>query len=188
MSEYKVCVYCGSRTGNNPAHVAFAKELGHALADNNCGLVFGAGSTGLMNEVANAVIEYGGDTYGVIPEHLDKRERTHKRIGKLNITKNMHERKATMAKLANAFIALPGGYGTFEELLEIITWAQLGLHTKPIILANVDGYYNPLLAFLDSATTTGFVTPENRRLFYTAATVEQCMDYLEPQIKSIIQN
>ncbi|HLR76359.1 MAG TPA: TIGR00730 family Rossman fold protein [Balneolaceae bacterium] len=185
MSDCKVCVFCGSRTGNNPAHTAFAKNLGHTLAEHDFGLVFGAGSIGLMNEIANAVIENGGDTHGVIPQHLDKRERTHKRIGKLKITKNMHERKATMAKLSDAFIALPGGFGTFEELLEIITWAQLGLHKKPIIVANVDGYYDSLLTFFDEATATGFITPENRTLFYTATTVEQCIEYLISKTASI---
>lgn len=178
MSIRQVCVFCGSRSGNNSAHKAFAKELGHALADNKYGLIFGAGSIGLMNELANAAIEHGGDTHGVIPEHLNKRERTHASIGTLNVTKSMHERKATMAKLADAFIAMPGGFGTFEELLEIITWAQLGLHKKPIILANVDGYYDPLLAFFDHATASGFITFENRKLFYTATTIEQCMLYL----------
>ncbi len=178
MSIRHVCVFCGSRTGNNPAHTAFARELGHALADNNFGLIFGAGSIGLMNELANAVIEQGGHTHGVIPEHLNKRERTHERIGKLKVTQTMHERKATMAKNADAFIAMPGGYGTFEELLEIITWAQLGLHEKPIIVANADGYYNPLLEFFDHAAAAEFITPENRKLFYTAATVEQCIEYL----------
>lgn len=178
MSDYNVCVYCGSRTGNNPAHTAFAKELGYALADNNYGLVFGAGSIGLMNEIANAVIEQGGDTFGVIPTHLNTTERAHKHLGKLKITKDMHERKATMAKFADAFIAMPGGFGTFEELLEIITWLQLGLHKKPIIVANVDGYYDTLLAFFDEATATGFVTPQSRSLFYTATTVAQCMEHL----------
>ncbi len=183
MSKKHVCVFCGSRTGNNPTHVAFAKELGCALADKDYGLIFGAGSIGLMNELANAAIENGGHTHGVIPEHLNKRERTHERIGKLNVTQTMHERKATMAKHADAFIAMPGGYGTFEELLEIITWAQLGLHQKPIILANVDGYYDPLLAFFDQAVATEFITPENRKLFFTASTVEQCMEYLVDKTK-----
>lgn len=178
MSTYNVCVFCGSRTGNNPAHTAFAKELGRTLAAHNFGLVFGAGSIGLMNEIANAVIKNGGYTHGVIPEHLTEREQTHLNLGKLNITKNMHERKATMAKNSEAFIAMPGGFGTFEELLEIITWSQLGLHDKPIIVANVDGYYDQLLAFFDHATATEFITPENRNRFYTATTVEQCMDHL----------
>lgn len=183
MSKYNVCVFCGSRTGTNPAHTAFARELGQAIAEHNFGLVFGAGSIGLMNEIANAVIENDGETYGVIPEHLTKREQTHTKLGKLSVTKNMHERKATMAKNADAFIAMPGGFGTFEELLEIITWSQLGLHQKPIIVANVDGYYDQLLSFFDHATATEFITPENRALFYTASTVEQCIDYINLKIK-----
>lgn len=183
MDKHHVCVFCGSRTGNNPAHTAFARKLGRTLAENEYGLIFGAGSIGLMNELASAAIEHGGHTHGVIPEHLNKRERTHADIGKLNVTKDMHERKAMMAKHADAFIAMPGGYGTFEELLEIITWAQLGLHQKPVILANVDGYYDPLLTFFDHATATEFITPENRKLFYTATTVDQCMEHLMAKTK-----
>lgn len=179
MNKKYVCVYCGSRTGDNPAYAAFARKLGHALADNGYGLVFGAGSVGLMNEVANAVIERGGDTHGVIPQHLNERERAHTRLGKLQVTQTMHERKATMAESADAFIALPGGFGTFEELLEVITWEQLGLHNKPVIVANVDGYYDPLLTFFDHATASEFITSENRELFHTATTVEQCMEYVK---------
>lgn len=183
MSTNQVCVYCGSHTGKNPAYTAFARKLGHVLADNGYGLIFGAGSIGLMNEVANAVIERGGDTHGVIPEHLTKREMMHEQLGRLEVTQTMHERKATMAKNADAFIAMPGGFGTFEELLEVITWSQLGLHSKPIIVANVDGYYDQLLGFFDHATADEFITPENRKLFHTATTVEQCMEYIEAKVE-----
>ncbi len=178
MSIHRVCVFCGSRTGNNSSHKAFARKLGRALAENKYGLIFGAGSIGLMNELANAAIENDGETHGVIPKHLNKRERAHTQIGSLDVTDTMHERKATMAELADAFIALPGGFGTFEELLEIITWAQLGLHNKPIIIANADGYYDTLIDFIDHAVATEFITSQNRKLFYTAATVKQCMEYL----------
>lgn len=178
MSNYNICVYCGSHAGNNPAYTTFAKTLGHAIADHNYGLVFGAGSIGLMNEVANAVIEHNGYTHGVIPEHLTKRECTHTQLSKLDITQDMHERKATMAASADAFIALPGGFGTFEELLEIITWAQIDLHNKPIIIANVDGYYDLLLQFFTHAMEAGFIPAESKKLFYEATTVDQCMTYL----------
>ena len=178
MCTHHVCVFCGSRTGNNPAHIAFARKLGQMLAQQNYGLVFGAGSVGLMNEVANAAIAHGGQTFGVIPKHLNKRERTHSQLSKLHITETMHERKATMANLADAFITLPGGFGTFEELLETITWAQLKIHSKPVIVANVDGYYDPLIKFIDHAVATEFITPANRHLFKTVSTVQQCIQYL----------
>lgn len=172
MSVHHVCVFCGSKKGNNPAHTKFAQELGSQLAAHNIGLVFGGGSVGLMNEVANAVIDGGGHTHGVIPTHLHKRERTHAGVTKMEVTDTMHERKATMSALCDAYIALPGGFGTFEELLEVITWAQLGLHDKPVILANVDGYYNKLIEFIDEAVNSGFVDPGNRKLLKTAETVQ----------------
>lgn len=178
MAVRHVCVFCGSRKGTNPAHTRFARKLGRALARNDIGLVFGAGSVGLMNEVATAAIEEGGHTHGVIPSHLNKRERVHTDIAKLEVTETMHERKATMSALSDAYIALPGGFGTFEELLEVITWAQLGLHAKPVILANADGYYDKLIAFIDEAVKNEFITPRSRRMLNTATTVEQCLQLL----------
>jgi uncharacterized protein (TIGR00730 family) len=178
MSVHHVCVFCGSKKGNNPAHTTFARKLGKRLAANNIGLVFGGGSVGLMNEVANAVIGEGGHTHGIIPTHLHKRERTHPGVAKMEITETMHERKATMSALCDAYIALPGGFGTFEELLEVITWAQLGLHAKPVILANVDGYYDKLIEFIDEAVATEFVDSQNRLLLKTIETVEDCIELL----------
>lgn len=178
MNIHHVCVFCGSSKGNNPAHATFAQKLGGALVKNNIGLVFGGGSVGLMNEVANAVIDGGGHTHGVIPGHLNKGERTHSGLAKLDVTETMHERKANMAALANAFITLPGGFGTFEELLEIITWSQLQLHAKPVILANVDGYYDKLIAFIDHAMDTGFIETKNRKLLNVAETVDDCISHL----------
>lgn len=179
MDVHHVSVFCGSRKGNNPAHTKFARKLGKALARNNIGLVFGGGSVGLMNEVANAVIDEGGHTHGVIPGHLNKRERTHPGVAKMDVTDTMHERKAKMSALCDAYITLPGGFGTFEELLEVITWAQLGLHAKPVILANVDSYYDKLIEFIDHAVATEFITPKNRQLFKAAETVEQCIGHLK---------
>lgn len=179
MNIHHVCVFCGSREGNNPAHIKFARKLGKALAQNNIGLVFGGGSVGLMNEVANAVIDEGGHTHGVIPGHLNKRERIHPGVAKMDVTDTMHERKAKMSALCDAYITLPGGFGTFEELLEVITWAQLELHVKPVILANVDGYYDKLIEFIDHAVATEFITPKNRQLLKTAETVDRCIRHLE---------
>lgn len=178
MAIHHLCVFCGSRTGSNPAHAAFARELGQAMADRGIGLIFGGGSVGLMNEVATAVIEAGGHTHGVIPDHLHNRERTHSGLAKLEVTDTMHERKAMMSSLADAYLALPGGFGTFEELLEVLTWAQIGLHAKPVLLANVDGYYDKLIAFIDEAVAHEFITPDNRQLLQSVQTVEQCMQLL----------
>lgn len=176
---HHVCVFCGSRKGNNPKHTAFARTLGNKLAEQDIGLVFGGGSVGLMNEVANAVIAQGGHTHGVIPGHLNKRERIHPDVAKMDVTETMHERKAKMSALCDAYITLPGGFGTFEELLEVITWAQLGLHNKPVILANVDGYYDKLIAFFEQAVETDFISAENRMLLKTAQTVPQCIGHLK---------
>ncbi len=178
MRIHHVCVFCGSRKGANPRHAKFARKLGTALAHHHICLVFGGGSVGLMNEVANAVIKSGGQTHGVIPKHLNRPERAHTGLAQLEVTDTMHERKAKMSALSDAYVALPGGFGTFEELLEVMTWAQLGLHMKPVILANVDGFYDQLIEFIDHAVATEFITPENRRLLKVATTVEQCMELL----------
>lgn len=175
---HHVCAFCGSRKGNNPKHTTFARMLGTQLAENDIGLVFGGGSVGLMNEVANAVIAQGGHTHGVIPGHLNKRERIHTKVARMDVTDTMHQRKAKMSSLCDAYITLPGGFGTFEELLEVITWAQLGLHGKPVILANVDGYYDRLIEFINQAVETDFIAPANRKLLKTADTVADCMQLL----------
>lgn len=174
----RVCVFCGSRVGQNPVFAEQAKELGRMLASNNIGLVFGGGSVGLMNEIANAILTYGGQAHGVIPEHLNDREIAHKNLTALHITDTMHERKAMMAEFADAFITLPGGFGTFEELLEIITWSQLRLHDKPVIVFNIDGYYDQLITFFDHAVDNGFVDDKNRNLLKVGTDVEECLDYL----------
>lgn len=179
MNIKHVCVFCGSSKGNNPSHATFARELGRTLAQNNIGLIFGGGAVGLMNEIANAVIENDGHTHGVVPTHLNRKERVHHNVAKMEVTDTMHERKATMSALCDAYIALPGGFGTFEELLEVMTWSQLGLHDKPVILSNVDGYYDKLIDFFDQAVATGFISPENRRLLKTANTVDQCIQLLK---------
>ena len=174
----RVCVYCGSKTGKNGAFTTQARELGHALAENNIGLVYGGGSVGLMNEIANAVLSRGGQVHGVIPEHLYEMEVAHEQLTALHITDTMHERKAMMAELSDAFIALPGGFGTFEELMEAITWLQLGIHDKRVILHNIDGYYDKLISFIDNAVSNGFITSDNRDRLKIANTVDDCVSYL----------
>ena len=138
--------------------------MGRALVDRGIGLVYGGGCVGLMGTLADAVMKGGGEVIGVIPEALVERELAHGDVTQLIVVRSMHERKAKMAELSNAFLAMPGGYGTFEEFCEIITWAQLGLHRKPCGLLNVDGYYDPLLTLFDHAVTEGFLRPTNRLL------------------------
>lgn len=174
----RICVFCGSKKGNNPAFAEKGKILGQQLAINNIEVVYGGGSVGIMNEVANGALNNNGKVHGVIPKHLNDREHAHPDITKLHITNTMHERKAMMAELSNAFIALPGGFGTFEELMEAITWLQLGIHEKPVILFNIDHYYDQLIVFIDQAVENGFISPQNRTLLKTANSIEECLDYL----------
>ena len=157
-----VALYCGSRSGNHPIYQQTAIELSKALADHHFGLVYGGASIGLMGQVANAVMENGGETVGVIPEFTLDYEIAHQNLTELHIVKTMHERKALMAERASAFIALPGGLGTFEEILEIATWGQLNQHQKPMMLYNVNGFYNALITQLDHAVQEGFLPPQHR--------------------------
>ena len=164
MGIKRVCVFCGSATGNRPAYQQAAIDIGAALARNNFELVYGGGHVGLMGVVANAVLMNGGRAIGVIPEHLAARELAHKELTELRVVASMHERKAMMEELSDAFIALPGGYGTFEEFCEMLTWGQLGLHRKPCGLLNVDGFYDAFIAMIENAVREGFVHPEHRQL------------------------
>ena len=157
-----VALYCGPRSGNHPIYQQTAIELSKALADHHFGLVYGGASIGLMGQVANAVMENGGETVGVIPEFMLDYEIAHQNLTELHIVKTMHERKALMAERASAFIALPGGLGTFEEILEIATWGQLNQHQKPMMLYNVNGFYNALITQLDHAVQEGFLPPQHR--------------------------
>ena len=159
-----ICVFCGSQAGANDLYQQAAVELGHLLAERRYGLIYGGGRVGLMGIIANAVLRAGGEVTGVIPEAMVTRELAHHGVTHLHIVASMHERKARMADLADAFIALPGGYGTLEELFEIITWAQLGIHRKPIGLLNIGGYFDALTTFLDHAIEEKFIHPEHRQL------------------------
>jgi uncharacterized protein (TIGR00730 family) len=164
----RICVFCGSSPGSNRAYLAAARATGRALADRGLAVVYGGGSVGLMGAVADAALEAGGEVIGVIPRALELRELAHSRLTTLHVVGSMHERKAKMAELAHGFVALPGGMGTLEELAEILTWAQLGLHDRPVGLLDIAGYYEPLVAFLDGAVAEGFVRPEHRRLLTIA--------------------
>lgn len=159
-----ICVFCGSKHGESPQYTAVARELGRALVKDGLGLVYGGGSVGLMTEVADAVLEDDGHVIGVIPQALVDMEVAHLGLPDLRIVQSMHERKALMADLSDGFIAMPGGFGTLEELFEVITWAQLGFHHKPCGILNVDGYYDGLLSFLDHAAEQGFLKQVHREL------------------------
>lgn len=159
-----ICVYCGASAGRNPAHAAAAQALGKALTQQQIALVYGGGRVGLMGILADAVMQAGGEVIGVIPKALMETEVGHQHISRLMVVKDMHERKAQMAAQADAFIALPGGLGTLEELFETLTWAQLGFHEKPIGLLNVDGFYDGLVDFIAHQVREGFVRPEQAQL------------------------
>jgi uncharacterized protein (TIGR00730 family) len=158
----RLCVFCGSSTGNQRAYSDAAEALGALLAERGIGLVYGGGNVGLMGVIADAVMAAGGKVIGVIPQSLANREIAHTGITELRVVDSMHARKAMMAELADAFIAMPGGVGTFEEFFEVVTWTQLGLHRKPCGLLNVNGFYAPLAAFIDQAVTEGFIKPVHR--------------------------
>jgi uncharacterized protein (TIGR00730 family) len=154
-----VCTYCGSGPGNNPRYLDAASQFGKHLAENGIRLVYGGGSTGLMGAVANGVLDHGGSVTGIIPEFLNTRERMLTRVQELIITPDMHERKRLMFERSDAFVALPGGVGTLEELVEQLTWQQLGRHSKPVLLANIDGFWEPLLLLLSHMRATQFIRP-----------------------------
>ena len=153
----KICVYCGSGPGNDPAFVKAARELGEVLAANNIGLVYGGGNVGLMGEIAHAVLINGGKVTGIIPDFLVQREHAKGNIDNLIVTRDMHERKRKMFEHADAFVALPGGIGTLEELVEQLTWVQLGRHKKPVLLANIKGFWEPLCALIDHMKRLKFI-------------------------------
>ncbi|KAL3640966.1 Cytokinin riboside 5'-monophosphate phosphoribohydrolase log7 [Castilleja foliolosa] len=184
----RICVFCGSSPGKNPSYQLAAIQLGKQLVERNIDLVYGGGSIGLMGLVSQSVYNGGRHVLGVIPRTLMPREITGEPVGEVKAVSDMHERKAEMARQADAFIALPGGYGTLEELLEVITWAQLGIHNKPVGLLNVDGYYNSLLTFIDKAVDEGFITPSARHIIVAAQTAQELMSELEDYVSIIDEN
>ncbi len=179
----KVAVFCGASAGSKAAYRAAAESLGRSLAERQITLVYGGGNVGLMGAIADSVIDHGGKAIGVIPEKLLARELGHRRVTELHVVDSMHTRKAMMAERADAFIAMPGGFGTFEELFEIITWSQLGFHPKPkpTGLLNVEGYYDPLIAMIDHAVREGFIRPSDRDLMMSHTTPDGLLDLLSSQ-------
>jgi len=177
----RVCVFCGSSPGARPGYADAAVRLGHTLAARGIGLVYGGGNIGLMGALADAVLSRGGEVIGVIPDGLLKREVGHRGVTELRVVDSMHTRKHDMAELASAFVALPGGLGTLEELFEVLTWAQLGIHDKPCGLLNVNGFYDPLLAVLDQMEREQFIRPVHRALLIVETSVEALLDRLVEQ-------
>jgi uncharacterized protein (TIGR00730 family) len=172
----RVAVYCGSATGTSPAFRADAVALGQGIAAAGLGLVYGGACAGLMGAVADAAIAAGGDVIGVLPNFFDEREIAHAGLTSLEIVPTMHQRKARMVELADAFLVLPGGFGTLDELMEVLTWAQLRLHAKPCILINTENYWTDLVAFLRSTVTAGFLKPDSLQLLQVASSPSEAID------------
>ncbi|KAL1813209.1 hypothetical protein DCAR_0625507 [Daucus carota subsp. sativus] len=178
----RICVFCGSSQGKKTSYQDAAIQLAQELVSRNIDLVYGGGSIGLMGLISQAVHNGGRHVIGVIPKTLMPRELTGVTVGEVKAVAGMHQRKAEMARHSDAFIALPGGYGTLEELLEVITWAQLGIHDKPVGLLNVDGYYNSLLSFIDKAVEEGFISPNARHIIISAPTAKDLVKKLEEYV------
>lgn len=181
MGFNSICLFCGSSVGKNPLYSQMARDVGKTLAQQGITVVYGGASVGLMGVLADAALEAGGQVVGVLPDPLFGKEVAHARLTRLHRVPSMHERKTLMYELSDGFIALPGGLGTLEEIFEVITWAQLGLHRKPCGFLNVDGYYDDLVRFLDRAVTKGFVKEKHRRLIF----VEESLKELLAQFREI---
>lgn len=175
----RICIFCGSSSGSRSAYKLAAEQVGRYLAKRNIGIVFGGSNIGLMGALADAALTAGGEVIGVIPGHLMAREIGHNGLTKMHVVSSMHERKAMMADLSDGFIALPGGFGTFEEFCEVLTWSQLGLHKKPCGLLNVDGYYSPMLEMFDCAVGAGFLRGENRGIVLASGEIATLIALME---------
>jgi hypothetical protein len=175
----RLCVFCGSSPGARPEYLEAASQVGRLLAHRGIGLVYGGGRVGLMGAVADAALADGGKVIGIIPGTLARKEVAHQGLADLRIVNSMHERKAQMAELSDGFLALPGGFGTLEELFEVVTWAQIGIHHKPCGLLNVEGYFDPMLSFLDHMLQERFVRPEHRSLILTDTDPARLLDRME---------
>ncbi|MEO0486058.1 MAG: TIGR00730 family Rossman fold protein [Pseudomonadota bacterium] len=184
QEKLSVCVFCGSRPGKDPAYAEAARSLGEALGTRGWRLVYGAGDVGLMGEVARAAQANGAQTFGVIPEHLVRMEVGKSDLNAYVVTETMHERKKVMFMNADAIVLLPGGAGSLDEFFEVLTWAQLGLHAKPILLVNILGFWNPLLTVLDQIVSQGFADSSIKSLYASVSTVSECISALDSGIMS----
>jgi uncharacterized protein (TIGR00730 family) len=187
MKIKRICVYCGSSPGKNPAYLIAAKQLAKELCERDIGLVYGGATVGVMGAIADAVLEAGGEAIGVIPKSLAVKELAHENLSELHVVASMHDRKAMMAELSDGFVALPGGWGTLEEIFEILTWAQLGFHDKPCGLLNIDGYYDGLIGFLENSFEQQFVNELCRPMLMTArepkVLLDQFTNYQAPKVR-----
>lgn len=177
-----ICVYCGSSLGKNEKIKEQAISLGELMCKRGHHLVYGGASRGIMGALADSVMQNGGEVVGVIPKNLFKKEVAHKGITELITVDGMHQRKSIMADRADAFLALPGGFGTLEELFEIITWNQIGIISKPVVVYNLDGYFDSLIQMIDHAVDVGFIKPKNRKILRVAETLEDCMKFCEQEL------
>ena len=192
MTEIRrVCVFCGSSHGTRPAYAEAAREMGRVLATRGIGVVYGGGNVGLMGEVADAALAAGGEVTGVIPRSLMEREVGHAGLTTLEVVETMHERKARMADLSDGFVALPGGFGTLDELCEVLTWSQLGIHAKPCAILNVDGYFDTLIALFDHALREGFLRGPHRSLVIEgtdpAALLDSMAAFVAPTVEKWVR-
>jgi uncharacterized protein (TIGR00730 family) len=174
-----VCVFCASASGASPVYLEAANELGRQIVERGYGLVYGGATVGAMGAAADGALAAGGEVIGVIPDVIREREIDHKGLTELHVVRTMHERKAMLSERSDAFVALPGGYGTMDEFIEIVTWAQLKIHAKPCVLVNVNGFWNGLLAFLDHCVAEGFILAENRGLVQVARDPEEALAMVE---------
>lgn len=185
--KLSICVYCGSRFGNSPAFLAAAQALGREIAQRGWRMVYGGGNVGLMGATADAAMAAGAEVVGVIPERLLNREVGHRGVTELHVVQTMHERKKLMAELADAFVALPGGIGTFEELFEVWTWRHLGYHDQPIGLLNIEGFYDPLLTFMTHTERAGFVDAEQQSMLAVGTDPAALLDQLAAEARRATQ-
>jgi uncharacterized protein (TIGR00730 family) len=176
--QRRLCVFCGSKAGNKEVYALSARQLGKAMVERGLGLVYGGGHIGLMGVLADAVLTAGGEAIGVIPKSMIEAELAHTKLTQLHVVDTMHQRKAMMADLADGFVAIPGGFGTADEFFEILTWSQLRYHAKPIGILNVEGFFDPLLAWLDRAVVEGFLKTKHRQLLIEAQEPDQLLDRL----------
>ncbi|KMS71198.1 LOG family protein [Streptomyces viridochromogenes] len=181
----RIAVFCGARPGATTKHLALAEEFGAAMGRRSLGLVYGAGGVGVMGTVARTALRHGVSVTGVIPTELHERERSDAAPGEIFVVRSMHERKALMYRLSHAFAVLPGGLGTLDELMEVATWNQLGMHSKPTVLVNASGYFDPLLSFLDHVVREGFLTSVERDMVRSADDVEEALDLLAPDSREV---
>jgi uncharacterized protein (TIGR00730 family) len=182
VKRKRICVYCGSRTGGSPHYALLAKDLAEQLVQEKIDLVYGGGRVGLMGVVSQTVMKQGGQVFGVIPEGLFGKEVADSEITDLQVVGSMHERKALMETLSDAFLAIPGGWGTLDEFFEILTWAQIGIHKKPIAILNHQGFFDPLLLQMENMIQEGFVAPENRQLLIVAPTVTAVLSAIQKRL------